>query len=145
MMDVLQHTSKQSDGIFGDWTIDGDSSPFMVTAEHAYLQPDEMSYDALLQPGIYTCQRGTHQLIHGGPFETFEILGVVDAQGNPHSGVLVHPGNFPQKDSEGCVLAGKAEVVYDGNGDEMITTSNVTFMNWMMRKNGIDSFQLQVI
>ena len=113
--------------------IRGDPGRFCVTLEHSYdSQPK-------LQPGTYTCVRGTHKLHNGVPFETFEITGVAG-----HAGILFHAGSY-NRDSEGCVLVGH-QIVNDPNtGDEMIVGSRVEFKAFMDRLEGVDSWQLEVV
>src|ERR1017187_9241020 len=97
---ILQRTDYREDGIFSTFTFADDSDPFMKTLEHAYDDGND-EYAPKIQPGVYTCKRGNHEL-HCGPIETFEVLGVTG-----HSGILCcHPGNY-NKDSDGCVLGGK--------------------------------------
>jgi len=144
-MNVLEYTKRGADGIFGDFTFDGESTPFMKTLTHAYLQEDG-NYIPIVKPGIYTCQRGQHYLDNPRdpsnpiPIVTFEILNVPG-----HSGILMpHWGNF-NRDSAGCTLCGKEIITYDQLGDEMLTQSKVTFGLFMARMEGIDSFPLQVV
>lgn len=132
-MNTLHHTDFREDGIFGEFTFDGDPGRFCVTLEHSY------NLQAKLQPGIYTCVRGTHALHNGVPFETFEITGVPG-----HSGILFHAGNF-NRHSEGCVLVGHTIATDPVTGDEMITGSKDEFAQFMARLDGVDSFQLDVI
>ncbi len=137
MMNTLERFEFRADGIFGKFRFD-DEPTFAFTLEHAYKQPDG-SYDAKLQPGTYTCVRGTHKLHNGVPFETFEITGVTG-----HSGILFHAGNF-NRDSEGCVLIGKDIAVNPATGEEMVTGSRGEFAAFMERLEGVSSFQLDVI
>lgn len=131
-MNTLRHTDFRPDGIFGEFTFDGDPGRFCVTLEHSYDgQPK-------LQPGTYTCVRGTHTLHNGVPFETFEITGVAG-----HAGILFHAGNF-NRDSEGCVLVGHTIAINPATGDEMITGSKDEFAAFMARFEGVDSWQLEV-
>jgi hypothetical protein len=99
-----------------------------VTLQHAYDNNLPK-----LPSGVYTCVRGTHQLLHGGPFETFEITGVPG-----HDKILIHPGNA-ESDSEGCVLVGASRV------SNMITNSRITFEKFLALQDGCDSFQLTVV
>ena len=138
-MNTLKHSEFEGDGIFGNFTFDGDAAPFMDTLEHAYAQPDGVSYQPKVQPGTYTCVLGTHALANGVPFQAYEITGV-----EGHAGILFHPGNF-NADSEGCVLCGQTEVTYDAAGDKMITGSRTEFAAFMARLNGAATFQLEVV
>ena len=139
MQNYLKYTAYRQDGIFGQFTFETDDAPFCVTVTHAF--PSEVSgatYVPIVLPGTYTCQRGTHQLDNGGPFETFEIMGV-----EGHGGLLFHPGNY-NKDSKGGQLVGEAIAHYDAAGDEMVTNSKATFLKWMARLDGVQSFNLVV-
>jgi len=132
-MHTLNRFDYRADGIFGEFTFDGDPGRFCVSLEHSYdIKPK-------LPSGIYTCKRGQHKLHNGIPFETFEITGVPG-----HSGILFHAGNF-NADSSGCVLLGHAIVGDPITGGEMITGSKDEFKQWLERLDGIDEFQLEVI
>ena len=135
-MNSLTRTGCGADGVFGNFTFDGDSSFFMVTLEHAFQQ-DDGTYAPIIPNGTYTCVRGTHALSNGVPFETFEITGV-----DGHSGLLFHAGNF-NSDSEGCVLCGQTEITQT-NGQNMITGSRLTFEKWMNELSSVGSFILNV-
>ena len=127
MINKLTRLEFSDNGIFGQFSFEGDSQSYCVTLEHSFN-------DAPIVPtGIYTCKRGVHCLEHGKPFETFEILGV-----SGHSGILFHVGNF-NDDSRGCVLLGETRT-----GD-IITQSVKTFEGFMSRLLGVDTFQLEVI
>lgn len=103
----------------------------MVTAEHAYDGVPKVPN------GTYTCQRGWHQLHTGPRFETFEITGV-----EGHQGILFHVGNWPQIDSDGCLLCGNA-IAQSAQGP-MVTGSRGTFDRFMAAQEGVDSFELTV-
>ncbi len=135
-MNTLRRTDKRSDGIFGEFAFDGQPR-FCFTLEHAYANGEE--WDAKLQPGTYTCVRGTHALHNGVAFETFEITGVAG-----HKGILFHAGNF-NRDSEGCVLVGKDISINQNTNEEMVTGSKAEFAEFMSRLEGVREFQLEVI
>ncbi len=136
---ILTRTDKRDDGIFG--TLHSDRNAVIaVTLEHSYDSGlGDGSYDAKLQPGIYTCVRGTHQLHNMKPFETFEVQHVPG-----HTGILFHVGNYSE-DSEGCILLGRRIAPRDppetGN---MITSSRNTFLAFMDLMRGLDTFTLEV-
>lgn len=134
-MNKLEYFDYHEDGIFGRFTFEDESEPFCYTLSHAFKQEDG-SYQPIVQPGIYTCVRGQHQLDHGGPFETFEITGV-----DGHSGLLFHQGNW-NRDSNGCTLVGK-EMIESSLG-RMLTMSVFTFRSFMEHLEGVDSFILEV-
>lgn len=123
----LIRNQKLPSGIFSSLIRD-DGSTVCVTAEHSYEGVPK------LLPGRYTCVRGTHRLHNDIPFETFEIVGVPG-----HTGILFHIGNFPQIDSDGCVLVGKSIA------GETITSSREAFKNFMTLMDGINEFPLEVV
>lgn len=122
-------------GVFSELT-DEQGNLIADVCEHAFQQPDN-SYDAKVKPGTYTCVRGTHQLDHGGPFETFEVTGVTG-----HFGILYHPGNT-EKDSDGCLLLG--ECFDDSTCPNAVLNSRVAFKEFMDLQQGLDSFTLEVV
>ena len=132
MKGIIKHTEFKPDGIFGEFSFE-DEGRFCFTLEHSYDNQPK------LQPGTYTCVRGTHKLHNGVPFETFEITGVAG-----HAGILFHAGNF-NRDSEGCVLVGHTIAVDPNTGDEMVTGSKDEFKAFMARLEGVDSWQLEVV
>jgi hypothetical protein len=123
-MFTLNRISLSEEGIFSVLTGEDGSSYF--TAEHAYDGKPK------LPNGIYICVKGQH-LLHSGPVEAFEITNVPG-----HSGILFHIGNYPQIDSDGCVLLGKSQE------NSMITHSKEAFEEFMNFLKDIDSFQLVV-
>lgn len=129
----LKTTDYRSDGIFSElWR---DETKFCATAEHAYIGPYGF-VPKLLRGATYTCRRGEHQLEHGGPFITFEIM---DVPGR--SGILFHIGNFPQRDSNGCVLTG-GSVIKDATW--WVNNSKDVFAGFMQAMVGVDAFELEV-
>lgn len=140
----------RQDGVFSVATRDDTGAQVFVTCEHAY--PDgKGNFLPKLQPGKYTCQRGTHYLGPNlTPLETFEVLNVIDAQGAPHHGILfVHPGNWGT-DSEGCSVCGDTFAAganpHDGmKQEEMVTNSRATFAKFMALQAGVNSFTLTVV
>lgn len=148
---------QRSDGIFSKVTRDDTGEQVFVVCEHAYLQPDG-SYLPILQPGVYTCVRGMHNLPGSVvnnmqtfiQFETFEVLGVFDAQGSKHTGILfVHFGNW-ETDSNGCSVCGSGFAVsanpHDGMKlEEMVVNSRSTFTLFKGLQQGVDTFQLTVV
>jgi hypothetical protein len=115
-------------GVFGELWID--DKVFCYTGEHAYdLKPK-------VPDGEYTCKRGIHKLNDGVKFDTFQIMKVPG-----HWGILFHKGNWPQKDSDGCVLIGTA-IGFTINGGKMLTASKTAFGKFMQRMEGLDEFQI---
>ncbi len=139
-MIYLARTDFLQTGIFGNLYND-DRSLYLSTLEHAFpVIPDSASLSTswapILQPGQYTCVLGEHQLLHGGPFQAYQITNVPG-----HSGVLFHIGNY-NKDSDGCVLLGMGKLS-DKIGD-MLTLSDKAFTLFMNFMNGIETFPLTV-
>lgn len=90
-------------------------------------------------PGTYTCRRGSHTIPTGETFDTFEVM---DVPG--HTGILfVHPGNEPQKDSDGCYLCGGSLGYVNGN--RAVIMSRQTFEKvFEMALDGVDEFTLEI-
>jgi hypothetical protein len=122
---MLKNTDFTENGIFGQlFLFNGrtmDTTPFCVTLQHAYLQPDG-SYAPKLPNGHYVCLKGTHKLDHNpSPFQAFEVLHVPN-----HTGILFHVGNY-NADSDGCILLGNGIAGRDAS----ITNSKETFEKFM--------------
>ncbi len=132
---TLSRSNFLSCGIFG--TLKSDDGGFnCCTLEHAFQ--DAGAWLPKLPTGTYQCVRGVHQLLHGAPFETFEITGVPG-----HTGILLHQGNV-NDDSNGCVLVGKS-IEHLNNGVDIITRSRITFEAMMLHLTAVDQFTLTVI
>lgn len=134
---LLTRTKCDKDGCFGELK----NEKFEIVAycaEHAY---DDGSGNFLpkVQPGKYTCSRGMHQL-HSmrQPFETFQIMNVPG-----HTNILIHPGNFPQVDSDGCLLVGEA--ISPSSKGPMVTNSRMVWQEFMDSCKGLDEIQLEVV
>lgn len=129
---ILQRLVTDAYGVFG--TLSLNNEVLCYTGEHNYDGKPKLS------AGTYTCQRGMHQLASmREPFETFEVLGVIG-----HTGILFHIGNFPQIDSEGCILVGEALASYKVTGN-MLTNSRTEFALLMQTLAGVDTFTLTVV
>lgn len=128
---TLKRTEFSDNGIFSD-LLDESGELVAKCAEHAYSDMPKV-YD-----GEFICIRGLHQL-HGmtHQFETFEITGVAG-----HTNILFHMGNWPQIDSDGCVLLGQA--IVDNPKGRMVTNSINTFAKFMGLLEGQGSFTLMV-
>lgn len=139
MILTLQRLDYLSNGIFGTLSNE-DSTLFLATAEHAYeVRPADATslsttYAPKVPSGQYTCLLGQHQLAHGGPFQAYCLQDVPGC-----FGILLHVGNYPQADSEGCILLGMARSGY------MVTLSQDAFKLFMTTLAGAQSFQLNVI
>jgi len=141
----LKYTAYRPDGIFGEFTFQGDTEPFMVTLTHAYLLNGDW-VPIVTAGSTYHAVRGHHFLdnpknpAYPIPIETFELVEIPG-----HTGILFpHWGNF-NRDSEGCTLCGEAIIEYDAQHDEMITKSREVFASFMKRLEGVDEFMLEVI
>ncbi len=132
---VLTRNKLQEDGIFSTLT-DEHGAVLAKTAEHSYNNKPKLTN------GTYKCVRSPHRL-HGmtSDFETFEITGV-----SGHSNILYHWGNFPQHDSDGCVLVGDAikKAVNQANATLMVTNSKSTFAKFMDKLKDVNEFYLIV-
>lgn len=126
---ILKRYEKSQDGVFGKLVLES-GEDLCFTLEHAYLCEHE--YFPKVNPGEYTCKRGTHCLHNGVPFETFEVTGV-----EGHTNILLHAGNY-NKDSEGCILLGTGKL------NNMITNSQAAFGMFLRLMEGLDEFTLVV-
>jgi len=121
-------------GILGSMTI-GECKFYI--GEHAYENRNG-TFLPKVPKGQYTCKRGIHQLPgHLNSFETFELENVPG-----HTGILIHIGNFPQTDSQGCLLIGKGIIIEEPS--PQITQSKIGFNEFMHLLDGHDSFELVI-
>lgn len=123
---------------FNSWGIISELSDYnntfkLITLEHSYLNNEFSRYLPKVSEGNYNCVLGVHQLAHGGPFQTYEVL---DVPG--HSGILFHKGNI-NKDSEGCILLGESL------SNQEILNSLIAFDQFMKFQNNCESFNLKVM
>ena len=133
----LVRTAFEFDGVFGR-IFNDNGVPLCYTLEHSYPQEDGSWLPKIPLTGQFICVRGEHQLASmSKPFETFEVTGVPD-----HTNILIHMGNF-DKDSEGCILVGRAIVTQD-DGTHMVTSSVNTFEDFMNGLAGVKEFLLNV-
>lgn len=123
-------------GVFS-YLYDGSGTQVAVTAEHAYQDADG-KWGPKIQPGIHRCWRSLHQLEGmDKPFETFQIeqLG--------HANILFHWGNWPQHDSDGCVLTGSHYGLLSGTW--AVEGSIPAFESFMTAHYGVNEFELEVV
>lgn len=128
-----------AEGVFyGVLDADNAKTLFYV-ATHAYRQVDG-SWLPKTPPGEYTCQRGKHTIPTGESFDTFEVLNVPG-----HKGILfVHPGNLPERDSDGCFLCGESRGTL--NGQEDVAASRACFNDiFTPYFAGVDTFQFTIV
>lgn len=134
---ILEPIEVSERGAFYDVMKD-DGSHVMVVGTHTYQQPDG-SWLPKTPPGTYSCLRGKHQIPTGEWFDTFEVLGVPG-----HVGILfVHPGNLPQRDSQGCYICG-AGMGYLNNQRDVIVSRNTFEKVFLPLMAGVTGFQLEV-
>lgn len=134
----LKRTSFTELGIFG-MLLDEEANLVAYTLEHAYSRDGNGSapWVPKVAPGTYQCQRHAPNRL---PYETFEVMGVPDFQGQKVTGILLHVGNF-NRDSEGCILVG-LDVSPDGRA---IERSIAAFQKLMGMQKGVDSFTLSIL
>lgn len=107
-------------------------------ATHTYQQADG-TWLPKTPAGTYTCQRGAHEIPTGEKFDTFEVLNVPG-----HTGILfVHPGNLPERDSDGCFICGRA-LGYLDNQRDVIMSRECFEKVFTPTFAGVDSFQLTI-
>lgn len=134
---ILTRHDFRMEGIFGTLSRKDILETIAVTGEHAY--PSFNRFLPKVPSGTYTCQRGIHQLEHGDSFETFEVLNVPG-----HSGILLHRGCYPNKDSEGCILLGQMVVDLPRDAAWWIDHSKITFQKFMDLQTGSNQFRLDI-
>ena len=128
---TLNRNRYDKTGIYGKM-YDESGTFLYYTLEHAYEQ-ESGGYEPKVPEGVYTCQRGMHQLANmTAPFQTFEVTNVPG-----HTNILIHPGNY-DADSEGCILLGT------GEGVNMVTNSRAAFGAFMDLEQNVDTFTLTV-
>jgi hypothetical protein len=127
---TLRRIEHRYDGIFSRLTRDDTGFAFCVAAEHSYNGIPK------IPDGIYTCQRRMSP--HFG-YDVFEVLGVPKC-----TFIEIHIGNYPQIDSDGCILLG-AEIFDQQDGSQAITMSRSTFQKFMILQEKVQQFQLTVV
>lgn len=126
---ILKRHTFVPDGIFG--VLSDGVENLAYTLEHSYGSGSD--WHPKLPPGDYQCVRGIHRLT--GLIQALETFEVTNVPG--HTGILFHIGNY-NKDSEGCILLGKAR------GVGSILNSYQAFQDFMEEMQGIDTFPLTV-
>lgn len=138
---IYKIKDKRNDGIFGELYGENEKK-IAVTLDHSYIMKDG-SIGTKVPPGKYKCVRGLHRLENMKTcFETFEITGLPNFNGNPVTKVLFHIGNW-NKDSEGCILLG--EFIQESKNGRMITLSRESFISFMEIQEGVNEFNLNVL
>lgn len=132
----LDRSENSEEGTFGELK-NQKMEIVAYTAEHAY---DQGNGDWLpkIPSGTYTCTRSTHRLHSSvSSFETFQVE---DVPG--HTNILIHTGNWPQKDSDGCILLGEA--ISNSRAGRMVTNSRHVWQEFMDSCQGLNTFTLVV-
>lgn len=138
---ILTRKYFRPDGIFGEIS-EADTGEFLFfSLEHSYDNVPKVP------DGMYTCQRGLHQLSHldpktgqlvlSKPFTTYEVMNV-----KGHWGILFHVGNY-NRDSSGCILVGLG-MGHTLDGGKMITNSKVAMAKFVNFQYGAETFKLLV-
>jgi hypothetical protein len=133
---TLKRTDFSPQGIFGQ-ILDVNNTFKWVTAEHAYPTADGDVY-AKIPFGQWICRRGLHRL--DGMLNDFETFEIMDVPGRTN--LLFHWGNYPQIDSQGCILLG--QTISDINGLKAVSMSKVSWNEFMQFQDGIDQFNFTV-
>jgi len=137
-MYTLTRNKFTADGIFGELEEDGELVAY--TLEHAF--EDGTTWNPILPAGKYTLQYGPHQLEHGPPFMTYEFPKVTSWDGNKHTQILFHAGNF-NSDSKGCVLLGtQIGTLY---GRPALISSTVAFEKFITRCAHATTIEVEVV
>lgn len=141
----LRWLGEHTDGIFGRFTI---GSTGLWTIERDRNDPLFKPFP----PGDYICKP---TYFYRGKYPTWEITGIVDAEGHVHTRVLFHKGNW-EDDSEMCVVLGEQVAVMPLHGVEKMCVRDSAqayeaFMDalhepgatdgrgwWILRKVGLD-------
>jgi hypothetical protein len=118
----------RADGIFST-IFDESGKKIAVGAEHSYKNKP------LIPSGVYLCKR------RFSPKFQYDIFWLTDVPG--HDLIEIHRGNWPQIDSQGCILLGESVIEYD-NGSVAISKSKKTFESFMKIQSGVDEFQLTI-
>lgn len=125
------------EGVFGEIS-DTNGTFLWMCGEHAYQANG--SVIPKVPPGEYICQLGEHQLEHmTEPFKTFQLMSVPG-----HDNILIHVGNYPQIDSQGCLIIGLGIGLKLGGKEKMITGSRQAFNDFMTQQAVVTEFRLTV-
>ena len=127
---TVVRVSSLKEGTFGVMLSDG--KPFAVTGERPWLENKKSV--SCIPVGVYLCKRYKSAKYP----ETFEIMNVPN-----RTYVLFHQGNFPLKDSEGCILV--AEKFEEVNGKVAVLESKHGFEEFIKNLKGVCTFVLQIV
>lgn len=127
---TIVRVSSLDEGTFGVMLFDG--KPFAVTGERPWL--DNKDSVSCIPAGMYLCKRYKSAKYT----DTFEIMNVPE-----RTYVLFHKGNFPLKDSEGCILV--AEKFGEVNDKVAVLESGHGFKEFIEKLKGVATFVLQIV
>lgn len=126
---LVKRIHSNDEGTFGVLILNDE--PIALTAERPWL------YNArsisCIPKGKYICKR-IKSPSHGGCFE------ITNVPGRTH--ILIHGGNFPLKDSEGCILVG--EQFERINGVMAVAQSKKGYGEFMDKQKGVNEFTLEI-
>lgn len=127
---TIIRVSSLEEGTFGVMLFDG--KPFAVTGERPWV--DNKKSVSCIPVGTYLCERYKSAKYP----DTFEIRNVPD-----RTYVLFHKGNFPLKDSEGCILV--AEKFEEVDGKVAVLESGHGFDEFIEKLKNVCTFMLQIV
>lgn len=127
---TIVRVSSLDEGTFGVMLHGG--KPFAVTGERPWLENKKGV--SCIPVGVYSCKRYKSAKYP----DTFEIVGVPN-----RTYVLFHKGNFPLKDSEGCILV--AEKFEEVDGKVAVLESGHGFKEFIEKLKDVRTFTLQIV
>jgi len=127
---TIVRVSSLPEGTFG--VILHKKKPFAVTGERPWA--NNLAKVSCIPAGVYLCRRYSSERYDN----TFEVTGVKD-----RTYILFHKGNFPLKDSEGCILV--AEKFAEINGQVAVMESRDGYGEMMEKLRDTQTFILQII
>jgi len=130
MIITLKRIAKLKTGVFGV-LIDNEGVPFALTAERPDLA--NKANISCIPIGRYICQ------VHDSPSKG-KCVKLDDVDGRTN--ILMHRGNIPMKDSEGCILVGEQfEPLY---GKLAVLSSRKGFNELMNKAEETPRFHLYI-
>lgn len=127
---TIVRVASDEDGTFGVMLHKG--KPFAVTGERPWRNNERTI--SCIPPGVYMCHRYASQRYKN----TFEVSNVPN-----RTYILFHKGNFPLKDSEGCILV--AEEFGVVNGHTAVLESSHGYKEMMEKLKDVQTFVLQIV
>ena len=127
---TIVRISSLTEGTFGVMLLNG--KPFAVTGERPWRENKKGV--SCIPSGMYLCKRYQSAKYP----DTFEVMNVPD-----RTYVLFHKGNFPLKDSEGCILV--AEKFEEVNGEVAVLDSKHGFEEFIKKMKDVCTFTLQIV